>query len=308
VQGYNVARFRLRANVSLSNTLFKVDTNIGVEESCAIVAAMQIQTGQYTDKGPRANNQDSVRVNAALAYAAIADGMGGAAGGAEASRMAIELVDWLLLKELPEARRTQTVPQLLTRLFDDANRWIYEKNLSTRELRGMGTTLVVLIITDSRCHVAHAGDSRAYLLRGSDLLQLTKDHSLVQTRIDAGLIRPEEALQQPDRNVITRAVGVGPQLDADVSDHEILGGDTFVLTTDGVHGVVPADRIRALAAGPTQEVAENLVAEALRLRTTDNSTAAVIRALGRPPAATPDTSGGETLLRPPSLLQRLLGR
>lgn len=269
---------------------------------------MQIEAGLYTDKGPRANNQDSVRVNDALAYAAVADGMGGAAGGADASRMAVELVDWLFQRELPEARRTNTVPALLGRLFEEANRWIYQRSLSTPELRGMGTTLVVVVLTDSRCHVAHAGDSRAYRLRNGELLQLTKDHSVVQARIDAGLILPEHANQQPDRNVITRAVGVGEHVEPDFSEHEVFGGDTFFLTSDGVHGVVPADRLRELVSGPPQSIAERLVSEALRLKTTDNSTAAVIRAVGPARALPRDPSGGEDPPRSRSLLERLFGR
>jgi serine/threonine protein phosphatase PrpC len=157
----------------------------------------------------------------------------------------------------------------------------------------MGTTLVVLVVSDDRYHVAHAGDSRAYRFRDGQLVQITRDHSLVQARVDAGLIRPEDAGRQPDRNVITRAVGVDPDLEPDITEGEALEGDTFVLTTDGVHGVVPASRIRELTAlEPPQAAAEGLVNEALRLQTTDNSTAAVLRTGGMP-------------LRPPSRLPHL---
>lgn len=269
---------------------------------------MELQAGQHTDRGPRTNNQDSVRVNAALGYAVVADGMGGARGGADASGMAIQLADWLLARDLPEARRTHTVPQLLTRLFVDANRWILQKSNETPELQGMGTTLVVLILADSRGYVGHAGDSRAYRLRGTRFEQLTRDHSLVQARVDAGIIQPEEANHQLDRNVITRAVGVEPQLEPEVSEFELADGDTFVLTTDGVHGVVPRDRLRELIVGQPQSIAENLVREALSRNTTDNSTAAVLRASGDGLAPKPDEPDPAALHRPPSWFQRLFGR
>lgn len=272
---------------------------------------MLLQAAQSTHQGPRTNNQDSARADPALGYAVIADGMGGAAGGAEASRMAIDLTDWLLRRDLPEARRGASLPLLLLRVFEDVNRWILQKGQATPELRGMGTTLVLLLISDDHYHVAHAGDSRAYRVRRGELEQITRDHSLVQARVDAGLIRPEEAAHQPDRNIITRAVGIDPSVTPDVSDGELLDGDTFVLTTDGVHGVVPASGILSVASTLSlQEAADGLVQEALRRNTTDNSTAVVIRALERRAVRRPEGSPAPQVDPPLSFFQRLrnLGR
>ncbi|MBI5016519.1 MAG: serine/threonine-protein phosphatase [Deltaproteobacteria bacterium] len=272
---------------------------------------MLLHTAQSTHQGPRHNNQDSARVDAGLGYAVIADGMGGAAGGAEASRMAIDLTDWLLRRDLPEARRVGSLPLMLVRVFEDVNRWILQKAQATPELRGMGTTLVLVVFDDEHYHVAHAGDSRAYRIRGGELAQITKDHSLVQARVDAGLIRPEDAASQPDRNVITRAVGVDPSVTPDVGDGELRHGDTFVLTTDGVHGVVPARQILEVASQlPPQEAADSLVQSALRLGTTDNSTAVVVRTEERRshprPADPPADSPVPSTPPPLSFLQRLL--
>ena len=240
---------------------------------------MTYQTGQHTDKGPRRSNQDAARTDPDLGYAIVADGMGGAAGGDEASRMAVDLAEWLLRRELPVARRGASVPALLRRVFQEANGWIFGKAQSTDALRGMGTTLVLVVLSEGQYYIAHAGDSRGYRVRDGRIAQITKDHSLVQAKLDAGLITAEQAAQATYRNVITRAVGVDPAVDPDVGEGDLATGDTFVLTTDGVHGVLPSSLILDLASGyEPRAVAESLVREALRRHTSDNATAAVIRA------------------------------
>lgn len=264
---------------------------------------MLLRAGQATDRGPRAENQDAAFADPRLGVAVVADGMGGAAGGAEASRMTVEFTRWFLERNLGDARRAGAVSDLLLRLFVEVNGWVHGKAQAVPELRGMGTTLVVLAVSGDEYHVAHAGDSRAWLLRGGRLTQLTRDHSLVQARVDAGLIRPEDAARQPDRNVITRAVGVDPQLDPDVGEGEARDGDRFVLTTDGIHGVVAAGRLGELAgSGDPQPAAEALVREALSQGTGDNCTAALL-AVGEVAAAPGSDPPGRS---PTPLLPRWL--
>jgi protein phosphatase len=194
--------------------------------------------------------------------------------------MAVDVTGRLLARDLPQALRGSGVAPLLLRVFEEVSAAIFRKGRETPGLRGMGTTLVLLVFSPDRYFVAHAGDSRAYRVRRGELVQLTRDHSLVQLRIDAGLLRPEDAAFQPDRNIITRVVGTEPSVQPDLGEGTLADGDTFVLTTDGVHGVVPAGRILDLAARlPPREAAEALVREALRLGTMDNSTAVVVRAL-----------------------------
>ncbi|MBI5445026.1 MAG: serine/threonine-protein phosphatase [Deltaproteobacteria bacterium] len=242
---------------------------------------MVLEVGHCTDRGHRSTNQDAVLVDAGLGYAVIADGMGGPAGGEEASRLAVEAARELLAG-LGEPD-TGPEPELLVRVIREANERIFEA-AERKGLLGMGTTMVCLTVRRGRYTVAHAGDSRAYRISRGALAQLTKDHSLVQEQVDAGLLTPRQAAHHPLRNVITRAVGTDASVDADVSQGDVAHGDVFLLTTDGVHGAVPADRLQALAWGaPPQWAAEELVREALRLGTRDNATVAVVRAVPENP-------------------------
>jgi PPM family protein phosphatase len=234
--------------------------------------------GHCTHPGPRAGNQDSVRTDGGRGYAIVADGMGGPPGGADASRLAVELSEDLLRKALPEALRSGAVEGLLRRIVHEANHSIHGKIEEAPELRGMGTTLVILVLGEGSFTVAHVGDSRAYRISGGTLTQLTRDHSYVQAQVDAGLLTPEDAARSYYRNLITRAVGTEESVEADLTAGTLLPGDTFVLTTDGVHGVVPARSLLAIAGREEPaRAAEALVEEALALRTKDNATAAVLR-------------------------------
>jgi protein phosphatase len=239
---------------------------------------MILEAGQHSDRGHRATNQDAVFVDPARGYAVIADGMGGPAGGEEASRIALETARELLAG-LSAPAGGGSEAEVLRRVVGEANRRIFEA-AERLGLLGMGTTLVCLIVRGGRYAVAHAGDSRAYRISGGRLAPLTRDHSLVQEQVDAGLLTPREAARHPLRNVITRAVGTDFSVEPDVLVGEVGEGDVFVLTTDGVHGAVPDSRIETIAwRDPPPLAARELVREALRLGSRDNATAAVLRAV-----------------------------
>ncbi|MBE0616491.1 MAG: serine/threonine-protein phosphatase, partial [Proteobacteria bacterium] len=263
------------------------------------------EAGSATEKGRRRNNQDAVRVEADLGYAIVADGMGGAAAGEVASRLAVEAVSELVTARLPRVRSEEEIAALLREAIDEANRRIYAAAEETPDLRGMGTTVVLVLVRDGRFWAVNVGDSRAYRLRDRDLRQLSREHSLVQTRVEAGLITPEEALHQPDRNVLTRAAGTNPAVEPEVVQGEVEAGDTFLLTSDGVHGVLSAEALLQSASGEApQTAARRLVAEALAQGSNDNATAAVLRVLDDPVEPSPEDP--ESSLD--SILQRPLVR
>lgn len=246
----------------------------------------------HTATGPRRNNQDAARVDARLGYALVADGMGGAAGGEVASREAVETAGELLSRGLEQAGSPEAEGALLARLFEEANRRIYAQAETAPHLLGMGTTMVLVVVRGGRFWSVNVGDSRAYLLRDQTLAQLSRDHSLVQARVEAGLITTEEAPLQPDRNVLTQAVGTMPEVEPEVVQGEARPGDVFVLTSDGVHGVLSPGQILEAAAGPDPAAAAiRLVEAALAAGTRDNATAAVLR-VPREPAPPSATDSG----------------
>jgi serine/threonine protein phosphatase PrpC len=233
---------------------------------------MKISWATATDMGRvRDNNEDAVwpspgaGESSATIVVAVADGMGGHAGGEIASTTAIET-----------AARVGGSPLLRVQA---ANIAVLEAASRRPRLAGMGTTLVVLRL-DSAGHaeLAHVGDSRAYLLRDGDLSQITEDHSYVAEMIAAGRLTPEEAESHPYRSVVTRAVGLDPIVDVDTMTIELEAGDRFLLCSDGLTNMVDdAGIARILAAGedPTA-TARTLVATANTAGGADNVTVAVV--------------------------------
>jgi protein phosphatase len=196
-----------------------------------------------TDVGRlRAHNEDAVHVDPALGLALLADGMGGYKGGEVASAMAISLIHasfgrWFAQAGLQAPARV--VRRALQVATDDANTSILNAGLANAELQGMGTTLVLAAFRPQRVLVGHIGDSRCYRLRNDKLEQLTRDHSLRQQQLDAGVITAEEALSSPHRNLVTRAVGVEAQVLLEMHEHSARAGDLYMLCSDGLSEMVP---------------------------------------------------------------------
>jgi serine/threonine protein phosphatase PrpC len=204
---------------------------------------MQLEFFSALDTGrARSNNEDAVRVDEAIGLAVLADGMGGYNAGEVASAMAVDcMVDhvarWVAESRSP--RDEAEIRQALTAGASHANRTVFEASQSRAEYAGMGTTLVVALFNDDRLWVGHIGDSRAYRWRAGRLEQLSRDHSLLQEQIDAGLLTPEEAVFSMNRNLVTRAVGVEPEVELEIVGHEVQTGDTVLLCSDGLSDMLP---------------------------------------------------------------------
>lgn len=191
-----------------------------------------------TDRGLlRASNQDALII--AKNLYGVADGMGGHNGGETASRVAARIIMNSLRGVLPQ-------PEKLIQAIETANRRIYEMQKQDMLLSGMGTTVSVLWNHGKTAYIAQCGDSRVYLLRNGSLSQITKDHSYVQDLVDAELITPLQARTHPERNLITRAVGLDEQVRVDLFTVEKQPGDRFLICSDGLSGMVPDDTIASI--------------------------------------------------------------
>jgi serine/threonine protein phosphatase PrpC len=220
----------------------------------------------------RGNNEDSVYAGPRLL--AIADGMGGHAAGEVASKIAIGS-----LQDLDEDRTIDDLMAELREAVADANAQIAAAEARSPELEGMGTTLTALRFTARQVGLVHVGDSRAYLLRGDQLSQITHDDTYVQFLVDSGKLTAEEAKDHPRKSVILRAL-TGADVDPDVSIREARAGDRYLLCTDGLTDVVSAETIgETLRIGDVQECADRLVELALRGGGPDNVTVIVAEAL-----------------------------
>jgi protein phosphatase len=145
----------------------------------------------------------------------------------------------------------------------------------------MGSTVSALLLSETRYVVGHVGDSRIYILRDGEMRQLTRDHSLVQEQVDAGLLTPEQARRHPQSNVITRCIGMADEIDPDVFDGEARVGDAFLLASDGLTGMIEDRRIQQLlqSRAKPERIVDALIQEANMNGGNDNITAVVVRVL-----------------------------
>jgi serine/threonine protein phosphatase PrpC len=222
----------------------------------------------------------------------VADGMGGHRGGATASRMAATTV-----REEFQAADGRDIPAALASAFRSANARVFAESQQNPDLEGMGTTGSALVIEDGKAHFAHVGDSRIYLVRNNQIRQLTEDHSLVASLVREGLLSQSEADVHPRRNVLQRSIGVSSSLDVDVGNPiDVEEGDTFLLCSDGLHGLVKEDEMKEVAALPAEEAATEFVRLALERGAPDNVTVIVARVLRAPGA--PGAVAGVAATRP----------
>jgi serine/threonine protein phosphatase PrpC len=203
----------------------------------------------------------------------VADGMGGHRGGATASRIATETVKAQYLRS-----ETKDVGTALHDALARANARVYSESQKNPDLRGMGTTTSALVIRGAEGWFGHVGDSRIYMVRGDAVKQLTEDHSLVATMVREGLLTAKEAENHPRRNVLQRSIGVGEEVEIDVRGPiELQENDTFVLCSDGLHGLVKEEEIKDIAKLPIQQAANDFVKLALERGAPDNVTVIVAR-------------------------------
>ncbi len=205
----------------------------------------------------------------------VCDGMGGSNAGEVASRMTVDAV----VRRFAEDGGDDP-GEALTQALQAANAEVWQHTRSRPDLEGMGTTCVALAIRGDEAVVAHVGDSRAYLLRGGRLRQLTQDHSLVAQLVARHQLTPEEARHDPRRNVVTRSVGIAPDLEVELTrlDEPLRPGDTLLLCSDGLHGQVVESELARLASGESlHRACEQLIDLANQRGGPDNITVALAR-------------------------------
>lgn len=246
---------------------------------------MRISATGITDVGlKRDRNEDAFLINDELALYVVADGMGGHAGGQHASALAVntveEMVDELVLPTSFEddADPVEAIKGGLDEAVRLAGRRIHEWAGAHPEFRGMGTTLVCVMLQGGNAYIAHVGDSRVYLVRGGQIEQVTEDHSLVAQSIREGLLTEEEAKKHRMRNVITRALGFNADVEVDVVVKGVTRGDRILLCSDGLSGKVEAaEMLQTLDAHDLTEAARQLVGLACHRGGDDNITAVVVQ-------------------------------
>ncbi len=250
---------------------------------------MQILSGGVSDVGHvRTNNEDCFRIVAPLQLFVLSDGMGGEAHGEIASELAVETVvkhclggpDNQALPLLGEARpELSSHTRRLASALHLANKKIFESAEANPEQRGMGATLTAAWIHGSKLSLAHVGDSRAYLLRGGVLQQLTSDHSLVAEQVRRGIITLAEAEESQMQSVLIRALGAQAEVEVDADEHILFSRDILMLCSDGLTRMVTEPEIAGTlqAESDPDRAAEKLVALANEYGGADNITVIVVR-------------------------------
>jgi serine/threonine protein phosphatase PrpC len=221
-----------------------------------MTAPFRVQSDGQTHEGRvRPHNEDSYCSLEQSGLWAVADGMGGHERGEWASAVLIEK-----LSALDVPAEFDGACEKVAEAIHDANGEVYRE--ATARGTQMGSTIVCLLVRGSRFAVFWVGDSRAYLLRGGEMHQLSRDHTRVQEMVDAGLLGPEDAVAHPMGHVLARAVGVMETLELDVVADEIEPGDTFLLCSDGLHGFVDEQQIASHLASATPAAASQRLIEA----------------------------------------------
>lgn len=204
-----------------------------------------------TDTGRvREHNEDMIAVDSDLGLVVLADGMGGYNAGEVASGMATALLGSRLAEvfelvppyaTVGDGRRQAVVA--LEQEIAITNKSIYSAAQSQPQYAGMGTTLVTAVFHDNSMTVAHIGDSRMYRLRDGALSPVTRDHSLLQEQIDSGMLTPEQARHSQNRNLVTRALGVDPEVEPEIHEYPVLPGDLYLLCSDGLNDMIEDEEI-----------------------------------------------------------------
>lgn len=201
---------------------------------------MTIISSGATDIGQkRKTNQDSICLFPKMHFFAVADGMGGHNGGDIASQMSVKI-----LPEFIEQNQKKMSPsELMTHSIQHVNRAIYDHGQEREELKGMGTTVSAMIFDGANVNIANVGDSRTYLISKKKIYQMTRDHSLVQEKLNMGIYDREGAKKDPQKNVLIRTVGFESEVEVDVYFYKVARNDIFLICSDGLHGKVSDEDI-----------------------------------------------------------------
>lgn len=234
---------------------------------------MNIRVGAKSDVGRMRNdNQDSFIAHEPIF--AVADGVGGHLGGDVASATAVRVIE--------EASAAGIDPDHLEDVLRRVNSAIWEESRSSPHLRGMGTTCTMVVLQNGSAHLAHVGDSRAYLYRAGELSQVTEDHNLVGRMVSEGRLSREEAAFHPQRNIITRALGLDEKVDVDLLTLELVDGDRLLACSDGLTAMVDEATITDVLSSEhdPQAAAERLVEAANQAGGEDNITVILLDVAG----------------------------
>lgn len=238
---------------------------------------MMLEAAALSDAGKiRTSNEDAFGHCVDAGVFAVCDGMGGAAAGEVASRLAVDtLIERLCAVKSEEDRR-----RAITEAVTAANRLIYTQAAQDPTLQGMGTTLVAAAIQDHHALICHVGDSRCYLFRAGRLTRQTNDHSLVEEQVRLGYMTTQDAKRSPLKNVITRAIGTQQSVEPEINELVIEPGDILLLCSDGLTGEISEDCIAAMlgASGTINERCRRLIDAANEAGSHDNVTVLLVRA------------------------------
>ena len=212
-----------------------------------------LEVATATDPGMvRSHNEDSIGTDVDIGLAVLADGMGGYNAGEVASGIAVAMLTTEMRQVLEdqaphavEASGETLAEKFVRENSAKANAAIYQTAKSQPQYAGMGTTLVVCLFFDNRMTVGHIGDSRLYRLRQDTLEQVTRDHSLLQEQIDSGMITKEQARYSQNKNLVTRAVGIDPDVETEIHTYIVEPGDIYLLCSDGLSDMVQDEDIHS---------------------------------------------------------------
>lgn len=242
-----------------------------------------------TDPGQvRQNNEDAVTYDEVTRVGVLADGMGGYNAGEVASGMATAFIKTELSRWLsdsgPHVQLTQ-LKQAIEICVRNANLSIFNASTANPHFSGMGTTLVIGVFHEQRLWLGHVGDSRCYRLRSQALHRITRDHSLLQEQLDAGLITPAQAAQSPNRNLVTRALGVEDVVDLELHTYSVEPGDLYLMCSDGLSDMVSDEDIAGIlqqAGRSLPQLANDLVSLANEHGGRDNISVLLVQVSGTP--------------------------
>jgi serine/threonine protein phosphatase PrpC len=231
----------------------------------------------------RDNNEDCVAYDTRLGIVVLADGMGGLRAGEVASATAVAAVMEYLVENAGDETVAHTLGDTLRDALEVANRRVRAAADARHDYAGMGTTLVAGALRNNRFVAAHIGDSRAYRFRAGELARLTDDHSLVQQLVAQGILSPTEARRSPNRNIVTRAVGLEDEVEADVREVDAQAGDLFLLCSDGLTDMIDDAAIarcvsEAQGDGEPGRVVDALIEAALSCGGFDNVSVVALQA------------------------------
>ena len=249
---------------------------------------MELEYYALSDVGKRREkNEDSFLANEQIDLFVVADGMGGHSGGEYASRLAVKTIEDIIetLENDPNVTlqkdadvRPGDYKSWLSYSIQVASNKVYEKAKKEPSLKGMGTTTVAILFRKSRAFIANVGDSRGYRVRKNKIAQITKDHSLVEEQLDAGMLSRDEVKEHKFKNIITRSVGFQDDVEVDVYSRQVEEGDVFLLCSDGLSNLVDEkDMQEVVSANSLKEACHHLIDIANERGGDDNITVILVR-------------------------------